>query len=137
MTIRTSGSERVSAWVVLGAVAMAAVAGLLAGWYQQFTWYDEVVHTAFGFAVTFAVGVWLSARAPFLASGHAGTFMLVLIALGLGIGAAWEMLEFAYDHLTGPGSVILGKFDTVVDLACDLGGAGLAAVIVAVAESRE
>lgn len=50
---------------------------------------------------------------------------------GLGIGAAWEIVEFAYDQFS-EGNLILGKFDTMMDLLCDLGGAVAAAVLLAV-----
>ena len=129
MVTSSSRAEHFSVWVVLGVLAVAAIGGLLAGWYEQINSYDEVVHGWFGFSVSFAAGVWLSNKAPSLRTNHRASFAFVIIGIGLGIGAAWEILEFAYDHLSGDRNLILGKFDTMIDLLCDLGGAALAAVL--------
>lgn len=128
--------EHVAARVVIAILAAAAVGGLLAGWYEQIDWYDESVHVWFGFAASFAAGLWLSNKARSLATAHTGSFAFVLVGLGLGIGAAWELLEFAYDHLSGERNLILGKIDTMTDLLCDLGGAIGAAGVWALRANR-
>ena len=99
------------------------------GWYDRLWWYDDLIHVVFGFAFTLTAAVWLSGRVFAHPYTHPALFVLVLVLVGLGIGAVWEILEFAYDHMSGPRNVIQGKFDTVVDLLCDAAGALVAAVI--------
>ena len=125
----TSRTAQRTVWIVLGAAAGAAVAGSMLNWYEQIVWYDEVVHAGFGFAVTFAAAVWLSPDVLVGWREHGGRLLVVLLLIGLGIGTLWELVEFAYDHLSGPQNVIKGKVDTVVDLLCDAGGALVAAVL--------
>ena len=117
--------------IALGALAIqatAAIVGWWLGWYEQIGWYDELVHVGFGFAVSFAAGIWLYGRVLTGANSHGAALAVVLIAIGLGVGAAWELLEFAFDQLNGPGNAILGKVDTMLDLFCDAGGAAAGAV---------
>ena len=113
---------------VLGIQLAAAILGWWLGWYQQLVWYDELVHVGFGLAVSLAAGIRLHGRVLTGADSHGAELVLVLVAIGLGVGAAWEMLEFGFDQMNGPGSMILGKVDTMIDLFCDAGGAAVGAL---------
>ena len=112
-----------SAQVAIGVVSALAITGLVLGWSNRFAWYDEVIHTLSGLAVTLAAGLWLSSRILRDVSQWRATYVLMLAAIGLGVGAVWEIAEFAYDQLNGAPDSIRGKVDTISDLVCDWVGA--------------
>jgi hypothetical protein len=56
-------------------------------------------------------------------------FALTLFGLGLALGAAWELVEYACDSILGT-NYSLGYSDTMGDLVADAVGAGVAAVLV-------
>lgn len=115
----------------------------LTGWgealrvYDAFPWYDVVVHALvplFGSQIAYVV----LARADLLPDPaddsdmrhYVGVFGVTL-ALGLALGAVWEMLEFASDHTVGS-SLQLGLDDTMADLAADLLGSAVGAGLLVV-----
>lgn len=60
---------------------------------------------------------------------------LLLVAtvclLGIGLGGAWEVVEWAYDQWLAPGN--FRRRDTAIDLLLDAGGSLVAGVALAVA----
>lgn len=92
------------------------------GLYQEIPWFDEALHGYFSFALTlvlalYAYGTLLTGRRR-----HEVLLVLTLAGLGVSLGVLWEMVEWAYDGLV-PNNAILGKGDTMMDLAMDaLGG---------------
>lgn len=55
-------------------------------------------------------------------------FVLTLAAIGLGLGALWEIGEWVFD-LVAAGDIIKGKQDTMIDLVVDTFGAIAAGVL--------
>ena len=114
--------NRPLAWGLAIAAAVFNVLGYTADLYQEAAWFDEAIHAFSLFALTYLAaslldGVVLTGRRT-----HPLLFILVLVGFGLGLGAAWEVAEWAYDQLT-PGNAILGKADTISDLIMDTLGA--------------
>lgn len=107
------------------------------GLYERIGFYDVVVHTlaSFFLAPVFYI---LLARAEVLpdlkdvktAHHYVGVFV-VTVALGLAIGAVWEMAEFTSDHFLGT-NLARSERDTATDLMVDgisaLGGGALLVV---------
>jgi hypothetical protein len=118
---------------------LAAMA--LTGWgdalglYDAFASYDTVVHFLVPFAVSPIVYL-LLARADVLPDlkhdtserhHYVGVFVVTL-ALGLAIGALWEVFEYTSDH--GLGSKLQhGETDTITDLVADSCGAAAGACL--------
>ncbi len=117
------------AWGLAVFGALAAVASIVFGLYRIFPWFDEALHAYNFFALTLLLAVY--AYGAVLTGGREHGFLLVLTitAFGLALGALWEMAEFAYDRLLGAPSVILRKFDTILDMILDTAG-GLVAGLV-------
>jgi len=92
--------------------------------YDAISWFDNVVH--FGVPLLGAPVVYIicarldvvpDPRDETHAKHYAGMF-LVTLALGLAIGAVWEMVEYASDAWLGS-KLQLGNADTVGDLMAD------------------
>ncbi len=117
------------AWGLAVFGALAAVASIVFGLYRIFPWFDEALHAYNFFALTLLLAVY--AYGAVLTGGREHGFLLVLTitAFGLALGALWEMAEFAYDRLLAAPSVILPKFDTIIDMILDTAG-GLVAGLV-------
>ena len=105
----------VSLLVVLAAILNSA------GWawnlFDQFVWYDEVVHTFAPFAVLSAVGYIAWERRWTEAAPGSGKFVLWVAAVGFGLGVLWEIAEALFLDLRWT--------DTIVDLVLDTIGAAL------------
>ena len=111
--------------------------GEIQGYYERFWWWDAALHTGsgallglFGFLIVYMLNedalVDLHMRPAFLA--------LFAFFFAVGIGALWEIFEFAMDELAGtnmqpatPGDPS-GLTDTMWDLIVDTLGAAAAAV---------
>ena len=122
-------TERTTAWALLALGALAAVAGIVFNLYDRFHWYDEVIHAYNFFALTLVAAVY--AYGAILTGAREHGFVLVLFVgvFGLGLGALWEMLEFAYDHFVVKPNAILPKRDTIIDMALDAAGATAAGLV--------
>jgi len=122
-------AERATAWVLVALGMLAALAGSFFNLYNQFHWYDEVVHTYNFFALTLLAAVY--AYGVVLTGGREHGFLMVLAltVFGLGLGALWEIAEFAYDHFIVNPNVILPKRDTILDMCLDTGGALVAGLL--------
>jgi hypothetical protein len=108
--------RRVQEWAV-AALAAHVVLGMAGGLYERSALYDKLVHAAIGFGLAR-----LLART--LPSGPA--WLAPLAALG--IGALWELFEFAADA-TGLVAAQRGLADTMLDLAAGAAGALAAAAL--------
>lgn len=125
---RASAAQKRTAWLLVGLAAAANAAGYLMDLWERFGWYDDVVHFYATFALTLVLALYL--YGPVLTGARRSTLPLVLViaSVGLAIGALWELAEWMYDWYV-PGDVILGKPDTMGDLALDAAGAFLAAAL--------
>lgn len=130
-----TAGEKTTAWVLLAVAAAANAAGYFLNWFQQFAWYDDVVHGYTIFALTLLLALYLYGVALTGAADHGLLFVLVAMSVGVAIGAWWEVAEWTYDRIV-EGDVIKGKRDTILDLIWDSIGA-LVAGIVALAMARD
>lgn len=118
--------------VVVGLIVVVALLANIAGYYfnlyDQWGWFDKVLHAYTLFAITLVVGLWTYGRV--LIGNHQHTLLLVLVigSVGVGIGAWWEVAEWAFDQRV-VGNVIQGKWDTITDLIVDTLGAVAAGVV--------
>jgi hypothetical protein len=124
--LQASTAGKAIAWLAAAAAALANAAGYALDLYQQFWWFDRLLHAFTIFAIT----LWLAviAFAPSFRRGHAVRTFFLVASVGLAVGALWEVAEWAYDQVA-PQDVIKGKFDTVLDLIMDTIGAALAALL--------
>lgn len=100
--------------LLLALAALVNAGGyVLTLWHQQST-FDEAAHFFTSFAGVAAIGWALAAKTSRFGSGLAMLF-LSLLAIGLAIGAAWELFEW----LIG---IIGSRRDTLIDLAMDAAG---------------
>ena len=129
MSERTTRAQRATAWGLAIIGAVAAIASVVFGLYAVFPWFDEALHAYNFFALTLLVAVY--AHGVILTGGREHGFLLVLIiaAIGLALGAVWEIAEFAYDHFIAKPNVILPKIDTIVDMLLDTAGALVAGLV--------
>jgi uncharacterized membrane protein YjdF len=98
------------------------------GFYDRFANYDTVVHFLVPCAIAPIVYI-LLARGDVLPDlrergerHHLVGIFVVTLALGLAIGALWEIFEWSSDHALGS-SLVKGEGDTVGDLVADGSGA--------------
>ena len=122
-------AERATAWVLVALGALAAVAGVVLNLYDRFHWYDEVVHAYNFFALALLAAVYAYGAILTVAREHGFVLVLAVTVFGLGLGALWEMLEFAYDHFIVKPNAILPKRDTIIDMALDTAGALVAGLV--------
>ena len=110
--------------------------GEVLGVYDSWRYYDNVVHTTVPLLLTGVVYVVLmrldvlpELRDLERLSQRIGFFLIVLM-LGMAIGAAWEIVEWTLDSTTGS-HLILSTTDTATDLIWDtIGSAGSATILV-------
>lgn len=119
---------RTIAWIFVALALIANVAGFALDLYQQWYWFDRVLHsfTIFTLTLWLAIFYFLAALRPHHARGLRG-FLLILSA-GVAVGAIWEVLEWWFD-LFASTNVIKGKNDTIWDIMMDTAGAALAAFL--------
>ena len=104
------------------------------GLYDEIPWFDNLVHFTvplLGSPVVYLLLARLDVvpdpRQETHARHHAGIFVVTL-AIGLAIGAVWEMVEYASDRTLGS-SLQIDNADTVGDLFADGLGALCGAVL--------
>lgn len=111
---------------VLGAVINAG------GWtwdlYNKPGLYDEVAHFFTIFAITLALGYLFYSELMAGFYDHRIMFFFTIAAMGIAIGAVWELVEWVADMFTAK-EIVSGYFDTITDIALDTGGALLAALL--------
>ncbi len=118
----TSPGSRAVAWIIIGIAVLANIAGYMFNLYDQFWWFDEVLHSYTIFAVTLLLGLLAYGVVLTGHDNHHLLLVLMIASIGLAIGGLWEVAEWAYDQATAPNS-ILGKTDTIIDLIMDSVGA--------------
>ena len=107
------------------------------GLYDRFAYYDVVVHTLASFFLAPVLYI-LFARAEVLADLREATtphhlvgVFVITLALGLAVGAVWEIAEFTSDTFLGT-NLATSEQDTATDLMVDgCGAAAGAALLVA------
>ena len=130
MSVKTTRVQRATAWVLAAIGMLVAIASVaVIDLYAIFPWFDEALHAYNFFALTLLVAVY--AHGVVLTGGREHGFLLVLniAAIGLALGAAWEIAEFAYDHFIAKPNVILPKIDTIIDMLLDTAGALVAGLV--------
>ncbi len=123
-------ANRPLVWVSLGIGIALGLIGYGFNWWDSVVWYDEVVHAYNGFAFTLWLGLWAYGAVLSGADKHPFGLVFTIVLLGLGLGGAWELLEWGRDHLLTEGNTVLGKMDTMWDLVLDSAGALVAALVV-------
>ncbi|MFC1458570.1 hypothetical protein ACETIH_18060 [Microvirga arabica] len=91
--------------------ALLNAGGWAWNWFDQFVWFDELIHTFTPFALVSALMYRLWTGGLINNPPGAVSFVLKAALIGLGLGIAWEFLEmlFLNLHLT----------DTLIDLVMD------------------
>lgn len=116
-----------AAWIAIGIALAANVAGYVFHLWDKPLWYDEVVHGYTMFSITFLLALtWYRfvAEQP----GRDLRIILAIAALGVAIGALWEVWEWGRDQIVER-NIILGKYDTIIDLVMDTLGSLVAALL--------
>ena len=124
-TLRSSGSPaaRRLAWgLAAAAAAINALAYVLS--LYELAWFDEALHAFTLFALTFIAAQILHTDLPRAAL----RYWLLVTAAGLALGTLWEIAEWVFDAFSER-NTILGKADTMTDLALDGAGAALAGLL--------
>ena len=121
--------EQTLAWGLAAVAAALAVGGSLLNLYGRIAFYDEVTHAYNFFALTLLVAVYAYGVVLTGAREHAVLVVLVIAAIGLALGAVWEIAEWSYDHFIAKPEVILPKTDTIVDMILDTAGALVAGTV--------
>ena len=125
--MRITAGARAIAWSLLVGAVVANIAGYALDLYARWAWFDKVLHPYTIGAITLALALVLHGRVLMGAPDRRLILILVIAAIGLSIGALWEVAEWGYDK-NAPGNVIKGKDDTITDLIVDALGALLAGV---------
>ena len=112
-------------WTLVPVGLAASVTGVVFDLYDSLGWFDEVVHAFNFFSATLLIGLFAYGKVLTGGEKHRALLFAVLLGFGLGLGAVWETVEWAYDHIRQP-NLILGKTDTIIDLLVDGAGAALA-----------
>jgi hypothetical protein len=115
----TSGSRAI-VWTVIVIAVVVNAAGYALNWYQEFWWFDKVLHAYTTFAVTLPLALLLYGAVLAGLRGHRFVLVLTIVNLGVALGALWEIAEFGVAGLGEPD--IESRVDTVMDLIMDLAG---------------
>lgn len=125
--LQASFPARLVTWSLLFLALLANIAGYVFDLYARWAWFDKVLHPSTIGAITLGLGLALYGRALTGAIAHRVLLIVAIAALGVAVGALWEVAEWAYDQIT-PGNAIKGKFDTITDLIVDTIGAIVAGI---------
>ena len=120
----TSGGRSV-AWFLAAALGAAYAAGYALDLYARFWWFDRILYACTILAVTLWLALFVCRHVLRGGPGRGVLLALVIAAVGLAVGALWEVAEWGFDRIA-PGDVIKGKHDTIVDIVMDTIGALLA-----------
>ena len=97
------------------------------------TRFDLLVHAVTAAALTLLLAAHMRGVLPGI--WRPASYIAVLVAMGVALGAAWEVGEWVYDRFTAS-NTIRGKTDTITDLVADAVGAMLAALLALSIERR-
>lgn len=107
-------------------VFAALFLGEVRSYYVRFWWWDVVLHTASGFLLGilgFLLVYVLNEKEDLEVHMKPGFVALFAFMFALGLGALWEIFEFAMDSLFGLNMQKSGLVDTMWDLIVDAAGA--------------
>lgn len=103
--------------------------GEVHGYYTRFWWWDIILHSGSAVALGFiGFTILYVLHKNDKLKGSAGLIALFSFFFALGIGALWEIFEFAMDQIFGFNMQKSGLIDTMWDLIVDAGGALIASV---------
>lgn len=100
--------------------------GEVRGYYMRFWWWDIALHTMSGFllgVLGFLLVYVLNEKPDLEFHMKPGFVALFAFMFALGVGALWEIFEYAMDHLFGLNMQKSGLADTMGDLIVDAIGA--------------
>lgn len=100
--------------------------GEIHGYYIRYWWWDAVLHTGSGFLLGilgFTLVYILNERADVNIDMQPRFVALFAFMFSVGMGALWEIFEFAMDQLFGLNMQKSGLIDTMWDLIVDAAGA--------------
>ena len=107
--------------------ALGNAAGYVWNLFDGTAWFDEVAHFYTGFAVTLAFGFLLYRELMRAFRSHRFMFVLTITAMGIAIGALWEIVEWSIEIFFN--TEMIGTVqDTITDLMLDSAGAFLASL---------
>ncbi len=122
----TSTGNSALAWILLAIAVVVNIAGYMFNLYQQFVWFDEVVHAYTIFALTLVIALYAYGAVLTGVERHTFGLILMITAIGLAIGGLWEVAEWLYDAWITQQNTIMAVPDRLIDLIMDTIG-GLAA----------
>lgn len=125
--MRVTMAGRIVAWGLAVASLAANVAGYRFDLYQWAWWFDRVLHGSTLFAMSFWLCIVVFARG--INEDHRLLGFLMIAAVGIASGALWEVTEWTFNLLV-LADAIKGKYDSILDIVMDSGGALLAAGLV-------
>ena len=102
--------------------------GEIRGYYLRFWWWDAVLHTASGFllgVLGFLLVHVLNEKEEIELHMKAGFVAFFAFVFAVGMGAIWEIFEFAADQMFGMNMQKSGLIDTMWDLIVDTVGAAV------------
>ncbi|MBD2075002.1 hypothetical protein H6F86_14085 [Phormidium sp. FACHB-592] len=108
--------------------ALLNAGGWVWGWFYLPGIYDEAVHGFTMFAITLALSFLTYGALLTAFHDHKLLYLAAIASFGIAIGALWEIAEWAAGNVLST-PVIGSVDDTVIDLAMDTLGSGLAALI--------
>lgn len=111
---------------VLPIAAVFYMAGSF-GLYDDFYYYDKVVHFLVSFAVTYFIGSIIQ-KSLFKNNTQSWLFFIIVVSLGFAVGSLWEVFEWIMGFVV-PHELIRGVDDTITDLIVDLLGAVCAVIV--------
>lgn len=105
---------------------------MVGGFYVRFWWWDVALHTASGFLLGilgFVLVHVLNEKEDIELHMKPGFVALFAFMFAVGLGAIWEIFEFAVDGLFGMNMQKSGLRDTMWDLIVDAVGALMISVL--------
>lgn len=102
--------------------------GSIHGYYERFWWWDVMLHTSSGFLLGLLgfLLVYVLNQEPNIKLHMRPAFVaLFAFTFSVGLGALWEIFEFAMDQLFGTNMQRSGLVDTMWDLIVDTVGAAV------------
>ena len=106
--------------------------GEVRGYYVRFWWWDAALHTASGFLLGilgFLLVYVMNEKEEIELHMKPGFVAFFAFMFAVGMGALWEVFEFAMDSLFGMNMQKSGLVDTMWDLIVDTVGAAIIAVL--------
>ncbi len=115
---------------ILVYAAAALLAGEMGGFYRTIWWWDILLHLVAA-AVLSVAGMALALMATGGAPPRIAPWVPAVLAFGFSmmVGAMWELMEFSLDAVFGTNTQRSGLPDTMGDMAANLAGGAVGALI--------